>query len=93
MIKPKYDYLLCEEIKPDSGVVTNSDITDHWQHYKVLAVGEGRYEHGVFVQPNIQVGEEIWVQKHSEADTMPELANNGLALIMASRVMAVGSLE
>lgn len=87
--EPQLDYLLCEEIKPETGVVTTSDIADHWQKYKVLAAGKGRYDHGVFIEVSVKPGDIIYVQKHSEADSPPELVQRGQALIMASRVMDV----
>lgn len=88
-MEPKFDYMLCEEVKDATGAVTQSDISDNWQKYKVLAVGPGRYDHGIFIEPPVRVGETIHVQRHAEADTPPELREKGQALIMASRVMAV----
>lgn len=89
-IKPKLDYLLCEEVKDATGVVTTSDIADHWQKYKVLAVGEGHYNDflNIWVDIDIKVGEVIYVQKHAEADSPDDLKANGLYLIQSSRVMA-----
>lgn len=92
MLKPQYDYILCEEIKPDSGVVTGAEVGDHWQKYKVLAVGPGRQSQEgkiVHVPVAIKKGAIIYTQAHSEADTPPELKKINQALIMASRVMAV----
>lgn len=91
MIKPVLDYLWCEEVKPDTGVVTTADIADTYQTYKVLAVGPGRWEYTRFVKPEVESGDIIYVQKHAEADTPPELEKltPKQALIMASRVMGV----
>lgn len=89
MIEPVLDYVLAEEIKPDQGAVTSTDIADHWQKYKVLAVGPGRMEQGEFIQVPCQVGDTVYVQKHAEADTPPELVNLGQALIMGTRIMGV----
>lgn len=88
-ITPKFDYLLCEEVKEATGAVTPGDIADHWQKYKVLAAGKGRFDRGVFVEVETEVGDLILVQKHAEADTPEELKTKGLYLIMDSRVMAV----
>lgn len=88
-ITPKYDYLLCEEVKEATGAVSTTDIADHWQKYRVLAAGKGRYSQGVFIEVEAKVGDIILVQKHAEADTPPELASKGKYLIMDSRVMAV----
>lgn len=88
-IKPKFDYLLCEEVKEATGAVTPGDIADHWQKYKVLAAGEGRWQGEQFIKVETEVGDVIIVQKHAEADTPEELKVKGLYLIMDSRVMAV----
>lgn len=91
MLKPIQDYLVCEEVKEDSGVVTSTEISDHWQKYKVLAAGAGRYnEHtGETVPMTCKVGDVIYVQKHAEADSPPDLVQKGQFLIMCSRVMAI----
>ncbi len=88
-INPTLDYILCEVIKEETGAVSSADVADHWQKYKVLAVGPGRYDNGIFIEPVVREGNVIYVQKHSEADTPPELEKIGQALIMGSRVMAV----
>lgn len=88
-IIPKFDYLLCKEIKEETGVVTPGNVADHWQKYEVLAAGEGRFENGKFVPVLTKVGDVILVQKHAEADTPEELKSKDLYLIMDSRVMAV----
>lgn len=85
---PILDYMFCKEVRPDTAAVSGADVQDHWQHYEVIAVGEGRHEHGVLIKPSVEVGDIIYVQKHSEADTPKELKDKGYALIMASRVMA-----
>lgn len=91
MIKPVLDYILGEEIKPDSGAVTGQEVGDHWQKYKVLAVGQGRHsEHtGELIPMPCAEGDVVYVQKHAEADTPPELIKLNQALFMASRVMGV----
>lgn len=88
-INPKFDYLLCEEVKDESGVVTTTDIADHWQKFQVVAVGPGRHVDGVFVPTTTNVGDIVYVQKHAEADTPVDLKDNGQFLIMESRLMAV----
>ena len=86
---PKFDYLLCKEAKDDTGVVTTADVADHWQKYEVLAVGPGRVnDEGRLLPVDVKVGEVVYVQKHAEADTPPDLKEKGYYLIMASRVMA-----
>lgn len=88
-IKPKFDYLLCKEVKEATGAVTPGDIADHWQKFEVLAAGEGRWQGETFIKVETKVGDVILVQKHSEADTPEELKAKDLYLIMDSRVMAV----
>jgi len=88
-LTPVLDYLLCKEIRPDSAVVSSADIQDNWQHYEVVAVGPGRYEYGTFIKPSVKAGDKIYTQKHAEADSPKELKDQGYALIMFSRVMAV----
>lgn len=90
-ILPQEDYLLCEEVKDQTGVVTTTDISDHWQKYKILAVGPGRYiaEQDHWLEPSANVGDVVYVQRHSEADSPDDLKAKGLYLIQASRVMAI----
>lgn len=90
-IIPKLDYLLCEEVKEETGVVTGTDVADHWQKYKVLAVGQGQYNsyQNIWVEQDIKVGDIIYVQKHAEADSPPDLKARGQYLIQSSRIMAV----
>lgn len=89
MIKPYLDYVLGKEIKTDNGIVSSSDIEDTIQKYEVLAIGNGRYELGEFIVPEVKPGDIVFVQKHSEADTPKELKEQGLALFMNSRIIAV----
>lgn len=88
-LKPQLDYLLCEAVKEETGAVTGTDVADHWQKYKVLAAGPGRWENGHFTNVEVEAGDIILVQKHAEADTPEELKSHDQYLIMASRVMAV----
>lgn len=89
MIQPVYDYCLGKRIELDTGVVVGTDISDTHQLFEILKVGPGRYERDVFIIPTVEVGDKVWVQKHSaEGDTPKELESKGLALFMASRVMA-----
>lgn len=88
-IKPQYDYLVCKKLINDSGVVTENDIEDTHQKYEVLKVGAGRHYNGVFITPGVAVGSIIYAQKHAEADTPKELLNRDIALIQATRVMAI----
>jgi len=87
---PALDYLHCVEVKQETGVVTSSDVADHWQKYRVLAVGQGHYNDylNIWVEQDIKVGDIIYVQKHAEADTPSDLRARGEFLIQASRVMA-----
>lgn len=96
MLKPVLDYLLCEEIKPDLGSVSANEIGDHWQKFMVLAAGPGRYDDkGGLVPMPCKVGDIVYVQKHAEADSPPELETKTpkQALIMASRVMGIADAE
>lgn len=89
-IKPVLDYCLARKIEHDTGVVTGAERADTHQYFEILAVGEGRYEYGVLIKPTVKPGDIVWVMKHAaEGDTPPEMYNKGLALFMASRVMAV----
>lgn len=88
-IVPAFDYLLCEQVKEETGAMTSSAIDDHWQKYRVLAVAkEGRVDHGILVKAVQEIGDIIYVQKHAEADTPQDLKDKGQYLIAASRVMA-----
>lgn len=87
-IIPEYDYLLCKEVKDETGVITESNVADHWQRYQVLAVGKGRYADGSFIKPTVQANDIVYVQRHSEADSPDDLKAKGLYLIQATRVMA-----
>lgn len=87
-IVPDFDYLVCEEVKDATGVVTTTDVADHWQKFRVLAAGPGRVMDGVFVAVETKVGDVIYVQKHAEADTPDDLRARGLYLIMNSRKMS-----
>jgi co-chaperonin GroES (HSP10) len=91
MIKPSTHYLHCKELKKETGVVTESSISDHWQKYEVLNVADpsGWWEGNLFVESKVKPGDVIYVQKHAEADTPPELKEKGEALVLASRVMSV----
>jgi co-chaperonin GroES (HSP10) len=90
-ITPKYGYLLCKEVKEATGAVVPGDIADHWQKYEVLAVGDGQYNEyqNIWIEPVVEVGDVIYVQKHAEADSPPDLKTKGLYLILEQRVMAV----
>lgn len=88
--QPVLDYCLGKKVEKDTGVVTGTDIRDTHQLFEVLAVGEGRYEFGVLIKPSVKVGDTVWVQKHAaEGDTPSDLDKQGLALFLASRVMAI----
>lgn len=93
MVIPMYDYLLLEKIVADSGVVTDNDVEDTHQLWKVLQVGPGREaaDGHVPIIP-IEIGDTVWTMKHAEADTPKQLKLRGLALVQASRVMAAGDL-
>lgn len=90
MITPVGQYIYGEEVKTDTGVVTTSELADTKQRFKVLAIGKGWYEHNNFVVSEARVGDIVIIQKHAaEGDTPPHLLNDGFALFLASRVMAV----
>jgi co-chaperonin GroES (HSP10) len=89
-IKPIYDYCLGKKIEEDTGVVIGSDIRDTHQYFEIIAIGDGRYDNdGIIIPMPVAVGDKVLVQKHAaEGDTPPELYSKGLALFMASRIMA-----
>ena len=90
MIQPVLDYCLGKKIEKDSGVVVGTDVTETHQLFEILAIGDGRYDNdGLLIPMPVKVGDVVWVQKHSaEGDSPKDLLNRGLALFMASRVMA-----
>jgi len=93
MITPAYNYLLVKKVERDTGVVVDEDIEDTHQKFEVVAVPEfqgfyvGGLEHRV--ETEYKVGDVIWVQKHADADNPKELEQQGLALILIERVMAL----
>ena len=88
-IQPQLDWLLVKVIKPETGVVSQSDIEQTDQQYGVIAVGPGIYEFGHFIEPSVKPGAIVYVEAHSDANTPDELRRQGLDLIKAARVMAV----
>jgi len=90
MVIPVLDYCLGRKIEEDSGAVVGTDITETHQLFEIIAVGKGRYDSdGILIPIPVVVGDIVWVQKHAaEGDTPKQLENKGLALFMASRVMA-----
>jgi len=91
-IKPEFDYVLGKEIAIDTGVVSTGNVADTKQYYKVLEVGKGRHQYGVFVPTTAKVGDIVIIQKQAaEGDTPPELYARGYALFMETRIMAITS--
>jgi len=88
-MRPYASYVLGKEIKKESAVVTTSNIEDTMQKYEVLAVGEGHYEFGKLITPDVKIGDIVYVQKHAEADTPQEIKDKGQAIFQASRIMLV----
>ena len=87
-ILPMQDYLLVEVYERDSSVVKTEDIRDSKQKGKVLAVGPGTYEFGVFVKPAAQIGDVIYWEEAAEANTPAEIKDKQRALIKSARVIA-----
>jgi co-chaperonin GroES (HSP10) len=90
MIQPILDYCLAKKVMKDSGAVYSTDVSDTHQLFEIIAIGEGRYDSdGILIPMPVQIGDTVWIQKHSaEGDTPKDLESQGLALFMASRVMA-----
>lgn len=91
-IQPKGAYVLGKEIVMDSGVVSERAIADTKQYYAVLAIGEGEYnyQHNVYLEPQVKVGDIVIIMKQAaEGDTPPDLYARGYALFPLSRIMAV----
>jgi co-chaperonin GroES (HSP10) len=86
---PTFGYLLCRRIITDTGVVTDSDVEDTHQIYEVVNAGPGWYEYGVFIDNPFKTGDQIYTQKHADADNPKPLDQAGYVLLQASRVMAV----
>lgn len=88
-MKPILDYVYGQEVIEETGVVSGSNITDTRQKYKVITVGPGKYEFGIFIKPKIVPGMIVIIQKHSaEGDTPADMLDKGYALFQASRIMA-----
>lgn len=88
-MKMCFDWCLGEEIKPDSAVVTSADMEDHHQKYEILAIGPGRYDSGIFIEPPVKKGDIVIIMKHGESDTNQELKDKGQAVFMSSRIIGV----
>lgn len=89
IVTPILDYCLARKIERDSAATTAADMTETHQYFEIIKVGPGRMEYGVLVEPSVKEGDRVWVQKHAaEGDTPKELDDQGLALFMASRIMA-----
>ena len=88
-IQPLQDYVLVQITIPDTGVVTSTDVSDTKQYGQVLAVGEGIYSYGVFIKPEVKVGDMVYWEAYSEGTNVPIVFRNvDQALIRASRIMA-----
>lgn len=83
MLKPATGYVLVKEVEVDSGVVSTSDISDTQQKFKVLAVGKQEKKQTREILP----GDIIYTLKHADADSVPELEDQGLYLIKEDRIM------
>lgn len=89
-MQPYRSYVLGEEIKKESAIVTTVDNAFTRQYFKVLAVGPGQYEFGVLVRPDVSVGDIVIINKHAaEGDSPQELLDKGQALFLESRIMAI----
>jgi co-chaperonin GroES (HSP10) len=90
-IAPQGDYLLCEQVKEETGVITQSNNAASWQKFKVVATGDGYYNEQFdrTIPPTVEPGDVIYVQQHADADTPDDLRAKGLYLLQGSRIMAV----
>jgi co-chaperonin GroES (HSP10) len=91
-LKPLKDYVLVDVIQEDTGVVKSNDIRDSLflgRKGKVLAVGPGIYENGVFVRTTARVGQIVYWEEAAEANTPEELRKLDQALVKEARLIAV----
>lgn len=72
--KPVGDRLIVQQVEADektaSGIVLPDSAKEKPQKGKVLAVSEGRYEHGQFVPLSVEEGDEILYSKYG-GDKIP----------------------
>jgi co-chaperonin GroES (HSP10) len=93
MIKPRQDYLLVEVIENNTGVVKSDDIRDSLflgRKGKVLAVGPGVWDHGVFIKTTTKVGEVVHWEEAAEANTPKEFKDREQAFVKEARLIAEG---
>jgi|GEM_PF-5225712 len=95
MIKPAYNYLLVKKLERDTGLSLAADIEDTHQRFEIIETPiplmdkhQGYLEYGVLVDTHYDIGQIIYVEKHSEANTPIELEQQGLSLVLISRVIA-----
>lgn len=87
-IVPKQDYLLVQIIEDETGVVKTEDIRDRKPKGKVLAVGPGAWDHGVFIATTTKVGEVVYFEEAAEANTPEVLKRKEQYLVKEARVVA-----
>lgn len=88
LIVPDQDYMLVEYIEDKGGIVKSADIRDSKQKGRVLAVGPGSFDHGVFIKPDVKVGDIILWEEAGEANTPADMKNDNLFLVKYARKMA-----
>lgn len=69
-LKPLVDHVIVEAVvveeKTASGIfLPDTAVKERPQQGKVLAVGAGKYDHGVFVKPSVKVGDEVIFAKYN----------------------------
>lgn len=92
MLKPLKDYVLVDVIEEDTGVVKSGDIRDSvfmGRKGKVLAVGPGIHESGVFIKTTVKPGQIVYWEEAAEANTPEELRKKDQALVKEARLIAV----
>jgi len=88
-IEPLLDYVLVEIIKADSGVVTSTDVASTEQYGKVIKVGKGAYEFGVFIEPTVKEGDLVYLEAYADGTNVPKvLRDKGYVLVKSNRIMA-----
>lgn len=87
-LMPKQDYLLVEVIEDESAIVKTEDIRDHKSKGKVLAVGPGVWDRGVFIKTTTKVGEIVYWEEMAESNTPEVFKKKDQYLIKEARLVA-----
>lgn len=92
MVQPYNDYLLLEVLKVETGIISSAEDTvfDRPQKGKVLAIGDGYNPDLGKNEPSlIKVGEIVYWHRSADADTPPELVNQGQVLVRDCKIMGI----